>query len=309
MLTRIRLRRVAVLLVSAASLVAAMLLTFVTPASAAMCPVYDEDGNLIRYENCEPGDPGGPGDEDDPPPDDNEPSCEKPDVVTDPYGDFFWCEGEIWCQGTIAVTDPPEDAPPKPHPDAVWIFYTCWNETEAVDQGFQWDPPPEVDPPTLAERAVTAYGQLVAPPVSLAFDPNNTTYVGTDTTFWADGPTSESIEGSEALGLIARTVNGQVMVDPGDGSGTLACGWAVDQASGQASGCVRAYDRSSVGGGSTDAQGQPAFGASVWLEFDVEFVLNGQVIDVPGLDDQYLTWETPPVGGTVAVGEVQVIID
>lgn len=313
MLTAHRVPRLLILLVSAASLVAATLLTFVMPAAADHCPpVFNDEGDVIGYENCHE-DPG-----EDPPGEDpggGELQCEPPPQTTDPYGDFFWCDDQgRWCQGTIAVTEPPEDAPPKPDEDAEWIFYTClppdWTGPgdPNADQGFRWSDP-AWDPPTLEERAISAYGELVAPPVSLEFDPNTLTYVGTDTTFWAEGPTDSTIEGSEALGLVAQAFNGRVMVDPGDGSGTLECGWAVDEASGQATGCIRTYEQSSVNGGSTDAAGRPAYGASMWLVFDVQFLLNGQVIDVPGLDDQYFTWDTEPVGGSVPVGEVQVIID
>ncbi|HEY9408551.1 MAG TPA: hypothetical protein VIP77_03130 [Jiangellaceae bacterium] len=305
MLTAVyRFGRLAAILLAVAGLVGGILLTRITPAAAAgECPTYHENGD-ITYENCnndDTEDPGGGGDGGG----GGDPECEKPDVVTNPYGDFFWCEGEIWCQGTVAVTEPPADAPPKPSEDAEWVFFTCWNETEAVEQGFEWHSPGEDDPPTLEERAERAYGLLRAPAFDLAFDPSGRTYVGADTTFWVDGPTGDTYTGTEALGLVAEAYNGQVEVDPGDGSGNITCGWAVSQASG----CVKNYDHPSVDGTSVDADGQPAHTAQAQLTFDVRFLLNGRAINIPGLDAEFMTWETGWEQTPVPVGEIQVIVE
>lgn len=298
----------------ATALIASLLLTFVNPAAAdANCPHYDENGNFIGYGNCDNEEEEDPGTED-PPDGGGEPTCEQPDVVTDQYGEYEWCEGEFWCQASESATDP--DSGPPPSPDHIWAFITClppgwtgpgdpraYTETRWLDLG-------EIQGPTLVERAVSAYRVLRAPAFTLDFNPDIVSYVGTDTAFWVDGPTDDSFQGPPALGLVAEAFNGRVMVDPGDGSGTLECGWAVDQASAQAADCLRTYLESSVDAGNVDSSGRPAYTASAWLVFDVRFLLGGNPIDVPGLGAEFLTWETdPPQTTAVPVGEVQVIID
>ena len=308
MLTAVyRFGRLTAILLAVAALVGATLLTRITSAAAGgECPTVHENGD-VTYENCnndDTEDPGGGGDGDG----GGGPGCVKPAVVTSPYGDYFWCEGEFWCQGMESVTEPPE---PPPTPESVYVMYDClppdW--TGPTDsrgrQGNRWITPGENEPPSLEQRAERAYGLLRAPAFDLAFDPSGRTYVGADTTFWAEGPADDSFRGTEALGLVAEAYNGQVEVDPGDGSGNITCGWAVSQASG----CVKNYGHPSVDGTSVDVDGQPAHTAQAQLTFDVRFLLNGRAINIPGLDAEFMTWETGWEQTPVPVGEVQVIVE
>jgi hypothetical protein len=159
--------------------------------------------------------------------------------------------------------------------------------TEAYSDWIWYTP----DEPSIQELAWEAYGRLVIPEFRLAFNPSEQAIIFVDTWWWAEGAGDGAVRGSSAAGLVAVAEPDRLEVDPGDGSGTIVCGWVTAKCDT----CTHAYQKASAGG----------YPARARLVYGVHFEQNGQVLDVPGLPETLESgWEET----TVPVHEVQAIV-
>lgn len=279
-------RQLAVLAGVNLALVAALALSVVqgitAPAVAGGgCPTWNSETGELDYSNCQggsttsPGHPGGGG---------HEPTCDLVAPAT-------FCQGATPCYIKDVVTPfaPPPGPPPEGMGPGDWHVVMClrggaWMGTAV------WDTEPQ--PPSLFEQAQTAYGKLTAPSATLAFNPPARTIVNIQTWFWADGLTDQAITGSSAFGLVAIAEPDHLLVDPGDGSGELACPWTV--AASEA--CEYQYSRSSLAG---------TFPATAQAAWTVRFELGGTRINIPGAPTRFLG---PTMSTAVDVDEIQTVV-
>jgi hypothetical protein len=291
--------RAVVGLVAGAALVAAALVA--PPASAQpgdLPPCADftiVDGEpVIDYSNCEgPGGSSGGGSGGGGTGGGAEPTCDW--SLIEGRGEARWCEGAqgeyaCWANVPSAVYPEPEDWPAdQPSEDSVYIYKYCYGPdgTRAYSE-WTWYTP---DEPSIQELAWEAYGRLVIPEFRLAFNPSEQAIIFVDTWWWAEGAGDGAVRGSSAAGLVAVAEPDRLEVDPGDGSGTIVCGWVTAKSDT----CTHAYQKASAGG----------YPARARLVYGVHFEQNGQVLDVPGLPDTLESgWEET----TVPVHEVQAIV-
>jgi hypothetical protein len=257
------------------------------PASAQPnCRWVENDGGVFEYvcEDGSDGSDGGDGDGDGP---GGEPACDMSLVEGSPDA---WCEGENACWANIpsAAYPTPDTWPSEPpNPDAVYIFKNCYGPNgDVVYQDWGWYTPEE---PSIEELAWDAYGNLVAPPFTLAFSPPGESVIYIETWWWAQGAPAGNRTGSAALGVVAVAEPDHMEVEPGDGSGTITCDFVVNESDA----CTHTYDRASGDGG---------YPARARLVYDVHFEQNGNPIEVEGLPDAF---ESPWHNTAVPVTEVQ----
>jgi hypothetical protein len=247
-------------------------------------------GHLPDYSNCgggsgDPGEDGGGNGGGG-----GEPTCDW--SLIEGRGEDRWCEGENACWANIpsAVYPDPEDWPPgQPSEDAVYIFKLCYGPdgTEAYNE-WTWRVP---NVPSIEDLAWEAYGRLRLPEFTLAFNPYEQAIIYKDTWWWVEGPTDSTVLGSSAAGLVAIAEPNRVEVDPGDGSGTINCGWVTAKSDE----CAHAYQKASDEGYPAEAR----------LVYDVRFENNGTPIEVAGAPDSV---ESDWVGTSVPVREIQAIV-
>jgi hypothetical protein len=239
---------------------------------------------------------GGEASEDDPPPDGSSgrPRCDLSLVRGKGKDDAsYFCEGEYACfiNFPSSIYPDPEDWPEEPPTDdSVYTYKGCFGPEEDIraygDWG--WFIP---DEPTIEELAWEAYGRLVIPEFTLAFNPDNRAIIYLDTWWWADGPGNGDIRGSSAAGLVAIAEPNRLEVDPGDGSGVKNCAWVTAKSDT----CTHEYQKASAAG----------YPARARLVYDVRFENNGAQLDVPGLPE---TLESDWHDRNVPVHEVQAIV-
>lgn len=257
----------------------------------------DENGNIITITHCpgddSGGDEGGGGDDDG----SNQPACEYVDLFND------FCDGPnpCWINDPAAIQDPPElEGVPKPSPDSYAVYYRCLNPDGSTYDLYYWSDDQPAEPP-LEEQAMTAYGLLVAPDFTLAFNPPQRTFVNLDTWWWADGVGNDEITGSSAFGVVAIATPDHIEVDPGDGSGSFTCSWVTSRSDA----CIYAYAKASVDG-AQQVEGQPAYEAQARLVYSVRFENDGAPLELDGLPTQLVgPWQSTPV----PVGEIQAIVE
>jgi len=290
-LTWLRTRTAAVLVVLAAMLGGAVVVA--APAAADPPPgctvvqVPGPDGKLKFVVTC-PGDddggsPGGGGD--------NTPTCTLTGLAT-------YCVGTSACWANVpSALDPstwPEET--RPSPEAIYTFQYCDPDPTGTLTTWSWYEPPG---PSLQELAQRAYGRLATPAFTVAFNPPGEAIVGLPTWFWADAATAGEIVGDSALGVVAIGAPDHLEVDPGDGSGTFTCPFAVTSGSD----CSHEYTRSSAR--EPAAHGVPSYTARIRLVYDVRYENAGTRLTIPGLPD---TLTSPWVAGAVPVAEVQTLV-
>lgn len=263
----------------------------IVPAAAEECSPPSQlvqvkvSDNPLTYEwQCippdDPGDPGDPGD-----------SCE----LVDP---FTYCQDGQWCYQS--EWHPPWAMPdePKPSEDAEAVIENCATPPSTFPTSYPvWDDDGEPPIPDPDEQARTAFGQLLAPAFDLAFSPGTGTYVGTETHFWVEGPGDEELVGTSAFTVVAIATPDHVEVDPGDGTGTMNCGWATSETAD----CVEVYLKTS-----NNPDGRVAFPARARLVYSVHFENSGVPFTPDGVPT---TLESDWAGTPVPVGEVQVIVE
>jgi hypothetical protein len=262
-------RPLVVLLVALAAPVAVGTLT---PAAAATCH-WNPDGT---YECTTPGTPGTPGDPGGDGGGGGEAACEL-------YADYTFCNGTKPCR-TIEW-HPPFKMPDgeKPTPDSVPMVRECAPGGPDV-QGpptitIYWSGE-EPEPPTLAEQAQTAIGELDLALPALLSSPQGRTLVNLPTWFWLDGDEHE-ITGSSAFGLVAIGTAQEIQVDPGDGSGAITCPWTTTAEEGQQD-CAVTYRVPSYDG-SASWEGKPAYAATAHATWALRFEVNGTPVTIPGV--------------------------
>lgn len=211
-----------------------------------------------------------------------------------------YCIGASACWANVpSALDPsvwPEDT--RPSPSAIYTYQSCDPDPDGTLTGWSWYEPQTL---SVAEAARAAYGSLQVPAFEVGVNPPGRALVGLATWFWAQGPTSQEIVGSAALGLRAVGTPSRVEVDPGDGAATRTCGWAVSAGDG----CSYTYPRASVGE-AHDEDGLPAYRARMRIVYEVRFEQNGMRLDLPGLPTTIASaWVTTPV----PVAEVQTLVE
>jgi hypothetical protein len=288
---------VRILALSAASALLFLMAVVVTAEQAAAEPsLCDNPGNGLGYCNDIPGDEdpgedgdsggssGGGGNE--------EPPCDLEGIQAEWPGATGWfCEGQnaCWENDPPVTHEDPSTWPDPPSPDAGnYIYKYCVDPNgNVVFDDFTWENVP-AEPP-LEEQARTAFGELNAPPFTLAFSPPEEAVIHIDTWWWAEGAPSGNLEGSSAFGLIAIAQPDHLEVDPGDGSDIITCDFVTTEGDD----CTHTYERASGDGG---------YPARARLVYDVHFEENGEPIDIPGAPDTFNSqWQET----AVPVTEVQ----
>lgn len=282
--------RLLVLLAAAATLLVS-LVALASPASAARPGCHLEQvkvGQTLVWTEVCPGSDGGDGGSEG---GEGGPTC----TLT---GLQDYCIGDVgcWMNYPAAVPPTPEQEAQKPSPAAVWVYQRCNEDTEHPLSGWTWR---EDVGPSPAELAQQAFGQLAAPAFTLAFNPPGRTVVGVPTWFWASTANGGAISGT-SLTVTAVAEPSHLEVDPGTGSGTLTCPWAVTP--GDA--CTSTYTRSSAAQ-PVGADGQPAYTARMRLVYDVRFEIGGEPLSLPGLPTEF---SSPWVTNDVPVAEVQTVV-
>jgi hypothetical protein len=157
--------------------------------------------------------------------------------------------------------------------------------------------------PALEVQRATALGKLVFPKITLHYGPLKYAVVTSPTTWWADGPNGQEIQGSSANGLIAYASPSGLRITPGDGSEPFDCPW-TSTAQAAAGVCEYAFQKSSIEGTAT-WNGQPAFVAKATTLWKLRFTNNGSPYAFPSLPD---TIEGLATSLTVPVVEIQSIV-
>ncbi len=157
--------------------------------------------------------------------------------------------------------------------------------------------------PSLEVQRTTALGKLVFPKITLHYGPLKYAVVTSPTTWWADGPSGQEIQGSSANGLIAYASPAGLRITPGDGSEPFDCPW-TSTAQAAAGVCEYAFQKSSIEGTAT-WRGQPAFTAKATTLWKLRFTNNGSPYAFPSLPD---TIEGLATTLTVPVVEIQSIV-
>lgn len=290
-------------LVSLATLVAAVLVatSSATTASAKDDPAYNGGG---QYSNNQSGQPPAQGTADPANPiasGEPTPECDlSTDSEVQSAGAPPYCTNFNYCFEAAPGPMPNPPDGPKPSEDSVLRAIWCHNDgTLTIDRIF-WSEDAEDEGPTLLEQALEAIGQIDLTAATLQTSPNARTLVNLDTWFWLDGGQQE-VTGSSALGLVAIARFRSLSVDPGDGSGAFPCDLVTSADAAQDS-CTHSYRRSSIGG-STSADGRPAFSATVTAVYDLSFEIDGNPI--PPIVGAPTTLDSPPAGSAIVVDEIQ----
>jgi hypothetical protein len=295
-------RRLAGLLLGLAALVAGTTLA-AAPATAALCGhwVANAEGEMT-YQTFECGTedtagPGGGGGG-------STVTCYRGRQASFNY-DVSFCSGELSCYRFIPppTAEDPAAWPERPagvDPTASYANQACFTqppEEALVSNEYIWVTPSEQD---IAAQVDVAFGALVAPAFSLGFNPPTRAVVNLPTWFWAAGAGGGAVTGSSAGGLVAVATPDHLEVDPGDGSGSFRCAWAVTASDT----CAYTYPRSSAGEPAVADLG-PAYQAQMRLVYTVRFELNGAPFEVAGLPTEFTsTWQTTPV----PVAEIQSLV-
>lgn len=158
----------------------------------------------------------------------------------------------------------------------------------------------EPEPPSLAEQAQTAIGQIDLGIPDVGISPQNRTLVNLDTWFWVDGVQAEA-QGSSAFGLVAIALDPTLTVDPGDGSGVKTCP-LVTSADEARNSCTHTYRRAS-NRGSASVGGRPAYDVDVQVVYRLEFRLNGTLVD--GINGAPPTLSAGAADAALRVDEIQ----
>jgi hypothetical protein len=208
-----------------------------------------------------------------------------------------FCFGPYPCYYEKGVFPWEPPATPPPTPGADYRVRLCLGPRLLIAPEWVVTTP---EPPTLVERSQAAFGQLVVPPATLAFNPTRRTLVNLDTWFWAQGLTGQPIRGTSALGLVAVATPVGVQVTPGDGSGSFSCPWVTSKSDL----CAHVYRRSSVGGSARGPDGGPAYQASAEATWNVHFEQDGAPMPIPGAPTKL----TGRLAAAVEVAEVQTVV-
>lgn len=213
-----------------------------------------------------------------------EPTCDLSAITPSQYdtdATANFCNGTEACY-TAGVL-PPYALPSgkKPDENSQGMITRCSSGgAERVDRIF-WSDDAEPEPPSLAEQAQTAIGQINLGTPDVGISPQNRTLVNLDTWFWVDGVQAQA-QGSSALGLVAIALDPALTVDPGDGSGGMTCPLVTSSAQAEDS-CAHIYRRASTNG-TASVEGRPAYGVDVQVVYRLEFRLNGTVVNnIPGV--------------------------
>jgi len=268
-------------------------------------PHYNADGSYVCVipGGGDPGQPGGPGDDDGggapAPPTCEIQSPEPPSGYENPSAPY--CIGVDVCFD-VDHHPPyrrPEGEPPNEDSRArLTMCYNTFMGPPALRRIF-WSGEEEI--PSTYEQAMQAIGRIVLPTPDIHISPANRSIVNLDTWFWAEGlPPTES--GSSAFGLVAYADFDRLVVDPGDGTGTLSC-TATTSAAAQAD-CHHEYVRSSVRG-SARVEGRPAFAVSAEAVYALRFEVGGNEVPVPGAPT---TLTSPTATAALRVDEVQSVV-
>jgi hypothetical protein len=277
-------------------MVVAALLLPVSPAAAEPdChPVQQPDGS-IGYECTEGGDDGQPGT-----PGGGSDGGGTTQPTCDLRAPATFCLGEraCWIKDNVVPFAPPKGPPPTK--DADWHVQMCYPNGEGPPSGEAvWDDEAP-EPPTLAEQARTAFGQLNPALGTLGANPQAHSLVSLPTWFWADGLAGE-LTGSSAFGLVAIAQPDHLEVTPGDGSATLTCDWVTTKSDA----CSHSYTRSSAVAGTTEVDGRRAYAASAVPVWTVSYEMAGAPVNIPGAQ---LELVGPEMTTGVRVDEVQATV-
>jgi len=281
-------------LVPVLAMVAAGLLLPAGPAAAdKVCrPVQQPDGS-IGYECTETGGTGQPGKPGGSTGGPSEPTCDLRAPAT-------FCVGEqaCWIKDNVAPFAPPKSPPPSK--DADWHVQMCYPPGEGPPSGEAvWDEEAP-EPPSLAEQARTAFGQLRPALGSLGANPKAHSLVSLPTWFWAEGLAGE-LTGSSAFGLVAIARPDHLEVTPGDGAGTLTCDWVTTKSDA----CSHSYTRSSAVAGTTEVDGRRAYAVTAVPVWTVSYEMGGTPVNIPGAQ---LELRGPQMTTGVRVDEVQATV-
>lgn len=265
-----------------------------TAADPVHCE-YDDQG---RYHCTQPGTPGEPGDPGGGDGGSSQPTCTL-------GGQYTFCVGTSACY--YEEWHEPFKMPegPKPSEDAQPIVRWCL--PGGVDvfgppaPTIMWLGGDEPQPPSLAEQAQTAIGQIDLGLPALQTSPTGRTVVNLPTWFWLDGESAEQV-GTSAFGLRAIATASELRIATGDGS-SLTCPWVSSSAEAEQS-CSYTYDRASRGGGAS-WQGKPAYEVSADAIWTLRFEMDGVNIEIPGAPD---TLDGPSSTAVLRVDEIQSVV-
>jgi len=228
-----------------------------------------------------------------------------------PTCDLSSLQGATWCMGTRACYTTPTSPPfvlatgPKPQPDSQSMTDFCGMPPgqygTITPVRTYWSDSGTPPPPSLAEQAATATGQLDLSLPALSSSPIHRTVVGLPTWFWVTGaPPTKT--GSSAFGLVAIATVQSLHVTTGDGA-TLDCPWTTSAAQAETD-CSHEYVRASYDGTAT-WDGRPAFAVSAYATWAIHFEMNGVQINIPGA---VTTLDGPASNAVLRVDEVQTVV-
>jgi len=269
-----------------------------SPAAAAgdeHCE-YDDQGKYHCTQPGTPGEPGTPGDPGDS--GSNQPTCNL-------GGQYTFCVGTNACYYDDWHAPWKMPPGPKPSEDAKPVIRWC------LPGGVEMYGPPaptimwlggdEPQPPSLAEQAQTAIGQIDLTLPELLTSPNGRSVVNLPTWFWLDGANVEQV-GTSAFGLRAVATVQDLRIGTGDGS-SLTCPWVSSSAEAEES-CSYTYDRASRDG-SASWRGKPAYEVTAQATWALRFEMDGVNIVIPGAP---ATLEGPSSTAVLRVDEVQSVV-
>lgn len=282
------------LLTALACAVAWLVVAPAAPAGADDCLVQDPVTGKITYVCEEPGQPGQPGDPGDEGGGGGGPSCE-----LKPPGTFCVGMNSCYYKDNVVPFAPPQSPPPTP--DAEWKVRICIGANLAESYEAVWIGEDEPQPPSLAEQARTAIGELDLGTGSLTVNPTTRSLVSLPTWFWADGLSADNLTGSSAFGLVAIATPDHLDIDPGDGSGAVQCPWTTTPSDT----CSHAYDRSSATRGTASVDGHAAYAATGEPVWTLAFEMNGTPVNIPGVPTEITG---APMSAGVWVAESQAVV-
>jgi hypothetical protein len=262
-------------------------------AHAEECPYFNSEGQLV-YCQTDPGEPGEPGEPGDPGTGGGEPTCDLAPPAT-------FCMGSNACymiEGKVPYRAPEG---PRPSPEHTWMIRICNGENLAQSFDPIWVGPNDPQPPSLAEQAQTAFGQLDPGTGTLTVNPTTRSLVSLPTWFWADGLTGDALTGSSAFGLVAIATPDHLEVDPGDGTGVVQCPWTTTKSDT----CSHEYSRSSATRGTAAVDGHDAYAATGEPVWSVAFELRGNPVNIPGAPTEL---RGAPMDAGVWVAESQAVV-
>jgi hypothetical protein len=270
-----------------------------SPAAAKTCIKREWVGNHYECTVWSAGDPGDPpGDPGQPAP----PTCDLAGAGGTDYADknrtANFCIDDDVCFTIDHFAPLKMPAGDKPNEDSKARVTMCYDGImgpPGVRRIF-WSDDEE---PSLLEQAQTAIGQIDLGTPRIQVSPAGRTLVNLDTWFWTTGQ-QRTATGSSAFGLVAIATFRSMSVDPGDGTGSFACGWTTSADEAKQS-CHHEYRRASVRGPES-VGGRPAYGVRVTAVYDLRFEMDGAPITVNGAP---LTLDAPPAQAAVRVDEVQ----